>query len=412
MSERTEPSPQDVSNTPVSFVLDLGRALHTYGTPAHRLEDVLARVSKRLGLAGQFFATPTSLFAAFGRVEEQRMHLLRLDPGETDLERLVEVDRIGGEVIAGRLTPDAGSARIELAQSRPGRYGPVVHTLAFALTSAAAARFLGGGAREVAAAAAIGFAGGALDAIASRLPGWRRVSAPVAAALAAIIAYAASDLFGGMATSTAILGGLIVLVPGLTLTVAMADLSSRHLVAGTARLAGAAGAFLAIAFGVAIGGRIAAAWLGAPLTMEAVPLPAWTEWLALFVAPLTFTVLLRAHPAHAPAILAVGALAFMSGRAGATALGPELGIFVAAFVATAASNVQARAFNLPASLTLVPSLLLIVPGSVGFRSVASLLDSATLDGVETAFRMTILLAALVTGLFSAQIVVPARRWSE
>ena len=82
------------------------------------------------------------------------------------------------------------------------------------------------------------------------------------------------------------------------------------------------------------------------------------------------------------------------------------------FAAAAASNLQARLFDRPASITLVPSLLLIVPGSVGFRSIASLLDRATLDGVETAFRMTLMLAALVTGLFSAQIAVPARRWSE
>lgn len=410
------PSPDDLepaaASTRIGFILALGRALHAYGTPAHRLEDVLTRVARRLDVTGQFFATPTSLFAAFGRTEDQRMHLLRLEPGETDLERLAEVDRIGGDVIAGRLTPEAGSVRIEAAQSRPNRYGALVHVSAFALTSAAAARFLGGGAAEVATAAAIGLAAGTLDEVASRIHGWRRVAAPVAAALAALIAHAASRVFGGLAISTAIIGGLIVLIPGFTLTVAMAELSSRHLVAGTARLAGAAGAFLAIAFGVAIGGRLAAAALGAPLIAEAAALPAWTEWLALLAAPITFTVLMRAHPAHAPALLAVGALAFVAGRAGAAALGPELGIFVAAFVAAAASNVQARWFDRPASLTLVPSLLLIVPGSVGFRSIAALLDRATLDGVETAFRMTVLLAALVTGMFAAQIAVPARRWSE
>jgi uncharacterized membrane protein YjjP (DUF1212 family) len=412
MSHVPGSSEPPAASTRIGFILALGRALHAYGTPAHRLEDVLARVAHRLGVMGQFFATPTSLFAAFGRTEDQRMHLLRLEPGETDLERLADVDRIGGEVIAGRLTPEAGSARIEAAQSRPSRYGALVHVPAFALTSAAAARFLGGGAAEIAVAGLIGLAGGALDEIASRIAGWRRVAAPLAAALAAVIANVASGLLGGLAISTTILGGLIVLIPGFALTVAMAELSSRHLVAGTARLAGAAGAFLAIAFGVAIGGRIAAAAFGAPITMEPAPLPVWTEGVALLIAPLTFTVLMRAHPAHAPALLAVGALAFLAGRAGAAALGPEIGIFVAAFTAAALSNVQARLFDRPASLTLVPSLLLIVPGSVGFRSIAALLDRATLDGVETAFRMTVLLAALVTGMFTAQIAVPARRWSE
>jgi uncharacterized membrane protein YjjP (DUF1212 family) len=396
----------------VGFILDLGRALHTYGTPAHRLEQTLERAAHTFGIPGQFFATPTSLIAAFGRVEEQRTHLLRLDPGETDLERLAQVDRIGGDVIAGRLAPAEGSARIALAHSGPRRYGSLVRLLAFGLTSACAARFLGGGAKEVAVAGTIGLAGGLLDEIGGRIGGWRRVAAPLGAALAALIAYGLSSVLGGLAISTAILGGLIVLLPGLTLTIAMAELSSRHLVAGTARFAGALGAFLVIAFGVALGARVAAATFGAPLAAPPVPLPGWTEALALAIAALTFTVLLRAHPSHAPAILVVGAVAFVAGRASAAPLGPELAIFAAAFAAAATSNFQARIFDRPASVTLVPALLLIVPGSVGFRSLAALLDRATLDGVEAAFRMTIMLAALVTGMFAAQIVVPARRWSE
>ena len=31
----------------VGFVLRLGRALHAYGYPAHRLEEVLSRVAER-----------------------------------------------------------------------------------------------------------------------------------------------------------------------------------------------------------------------------------------------------------------------------------------------------------------------------------------------------------------------------
>src|SRR5262245_61378525 len=83
----------------VGFVLRLGRALHAYGTPSHRLEDTLVRVSDRLAVPGLFFATPTSIFASFGAVEQQHTHLLRLEPGDTNLEKLAAVDAIGGDVI-------------------------------------------------------------------------------------------------------------------------------------------------------------------------------------------------------------------------------------------------------------------------------------------------------------------------
>ena len=132
------------ANTPhdsrVGFVLRLGQALHTYGTPSHRLEDTLVRVSDRLEVPGQFFATPTSIFASFGAVEQQRTHLLRLEPGETSLEKLAAVDAIGGDVIAGHLSPAEGSAAIDAVVSMPSRYSPALTLIAFGLLSAAAAQ--------------------------------------------------------------------------------------------------------------------------------------------------------------------------------------------------------------------------------------------------------------------------------
>ena len=50
----------------IAFVLALARALHRYGTPAHRLEEALEIVGKDLGLKGEFFSTPTTIIASFG----------------------------------------------------------------------------------------------------------------------------------------------------------------------------------------------------------------------------------------------------------------------------------------------------------------------------------------------------------
>ncbi len=396
----------------VGFVLRLGRALHAYGTPSHRLEDTLVRVADQLEVPGQFFATPTSIFASFGAVEQQHTHLLRLEPGETNLEKLAAVDAIGGDVIAGRLTPVAGSAAIDAVVSMPPRYPAALTVLAFGLVSAAAARFLGGGLREIEVASLVGVVTGTLAIAAQRLPGWGRVFEPLAACVGGAVATLAVHAVGGAAFSIATVSGLLVLLPGLTLTIAMAELSARHLVAGTARLVGAIGAFLAIGFGVAVGSRLAQFAAGPVVPVVPVPLPLWTEGLALLIAPLAITVLLRARPSHAPSILGVGVVAFFAGRFGAAVLGPELGIVVASFAAAIASNVIARVFDRPVSITLVPALLLIVPGSVGFRSLASLVDRQTVSGIETAFRMVLMLSALVVGLFGAQAVAPSRRWSE
>jgi uncharacterized membrane protein YjjB (DUF3815 family) len=49
---------------------------------------------------------------------------------------------------------------------------------------------------------------------------------------------------------------------------------------------------------------------------------------------------------------------------------------------------------------------LLVPGSLGFQSLASLMGHDTLRGIEAAFRMSLVAAALATGLLFANVLLP------
>lgn len=395
----------------IEFVLDLGRALHAHGHPSHWLEAGMERASARLGLRGQFFTTPTSIFAAFGEQQRQQTRLLRVEPGELHLERVEQVLATGREVLAGRLTPAEGSRLLATQLASPPRWGVLSTTVAFALSGAAASRFLGGGAPETAAAAALGGVVALLAALAPRVAVVGRLFEPLAA-------FAVSLLAGLLATRVplsayvATVGAILVLLPGLTLTVAMAELSSRHLVSGTARLTGAGAQFLGLAFGVAMGARLAALAAGPPPLVTPAPLPMWTEVASLVIAPLAFTVLLRARPRDFPWLLAVGAGAYYAGRLATAYVGTELGAFTGAFTATALSNLLARRRRSSPTTTLVPSILLLVPGSIGFRSLTMLMNRDVLSGVETAFWMFVTAAALVAGMLMAGILVSAPPFAD
>jgi uncharacterized membrane protein YjjP (DUF1212 family) len=400
-----DPNEQDA----IGFILRLGKALHSYGYAAHRLEQVLDQATRRLALQGQFFSTPTSIFASFGPQEDQRTFLIRVEPGGVDLGRLATLDAVTIQVLHGGLSPAQGSIEIDRILESRDPYGQTVTTLAFGLASAAASRFLGGGLREIVVSCGIGLVIGVLALASGKLSQLGRVFEPVAAFAASLLAASVGHWIGPFSVYNATLAGLIVLVPGFTLTVAMTELSTRHLVSGTARLTGAFVLFLTIAFGVALGSRISAELVGAPLIAEIVPLPGWTELVALMAAPLAFTVLLRAQPKDAVWIVLAGIVAVIGGRVGARTLGLELGVFVGALLVGTASNLYARFVNRPATVTLVPGVLLLVPGSFGFRSLASLMDREVVLGVETAFRMILMAVALVAGILVSNIVAPPKR---
>jgi uncharacterized membrane protein YjjP (DUF1212 family) len=404
-TEYPEPDP-----AAVGFVMHLGRAMHSYGEASHRLEDILGALSDRLGLQGaQFFSQPTSLMASFGPVEFQRTYMLRVQPGDVDLRNLAAVHAVSLEVAQGHISPVEGSARIAAIAASPSPYGPFLTTLAFGGISGASCQLLGGGVREIVAGTVLGLGLRGFMLVAARVPRLGRVFEPLAALLVSGAAVALAHVGGPLSVLIATLAGLIVLLPGLTLTNALNELASRQLASGTARLSGAFITFLGLAFGVALGNRLATAAFGAPAAVQAGSLPGWAGLVALVVSPLCGVVLLKAAPRDIPWIVVGTAFGVGGGQVGAAALGVELGAFAGAFAVGLASSIYARLQNRPPAVVLVPGILLLVPGSVGFRGLTSLMERQTLAGIETAFSMMLTAVALVSGLLIAGVIAPERR---
>ncbi len=392
----------------VEFLIRLARALHSYGTPTHQIEGTLDAITARLGLRAQFLATPTSIMMSQGQTLDERVHLVRVEPGEQDLGRLAAVHDVARDVARGEIRPADGTTRLDAIETSPPPYRGIIRILAMGVSSAAAARFLGGGMPEIGVAGVIGLAIGLLGYFAERRRALGRLFEPLAAFVSSVLAVIAAHLVGPLSVYLATLAGIIILIPGFTLTVAVTELSNRHLVAGTARLFGAFTTLVVLAIGVAIGGTLMTTIMGPLPTTSPEALPDWTLAAALFVAPLGFSVLLKAMPRDVIWILLTCGLGFAGTRAGTVILGPELGVFVGAVVVGLAGSAYGNIAKRPAAILRVPGILLLVPGSIGFRGLTALLDKQVVPGVETAFRMITIAVALAAGLLIASVVSPSK----
>jgi len=388
-------------------VLKLARALHAYGYSAPRLEGILGATADRLGLHGhRFFSMPTQIMAAFGPESRQHTHLLRVEPGEVNLAKLASLEQVSLDVAHGRVSPREGMARIQNIVAAPSPYSPALVTLAFGVLSGTVCQFLGGGWHEIIVATALGLGLGLFALYAERHARISRVFEPLAAFLISAAAIGLARLVGPISVFVATLSGLIVLMPGLLLTTAITELSTRHLASGTLRMSSAFMTLLGIVFGVALGTRMGVAVFGAPVGQSAVALPGWTGIAAVLLAAASSAVILRADPRDAPWIVAAGVLGVAAGRFGASRLGLELGMFVAALGVALASSAYERWRRRPAPVVLVPGILLLVPGSVGYRSMAALMERNTVAGIDIAFTMILTAVSLVAGLLIAGVLVP------
>jgi uncharacterized membrane protein YjjB (DUF3815 family) len=91
------------------------------------------------------------------------------------------------------------------------------------------------------------------------------------------------------------------------------------------------------------------------------------------------------------------------------ALGAPFGVFVGGLVLSAGSNLYARLKHRPGALVREPGVLLLVPGSVGFRSVSDLLNNQIASGTHIAVLLVTLLISLVAGLLFGDLLIAPRR---
>lgn len=391
----------------IEFVLLLARALARYGTPAHRLEEAIGVICRDLALTVEVFTTPTTIIMSFGEPAELRTRMMRVEGGELDMDKLEQVDDLADDVAARKISPAEGVERLAQIAAQPRRFGRVLSTAVHAISVGAFAVFFGGSWRDVAMASAVGLSLGGLALVAKRSNEQARVFELVGAAFVAFVSTMVASVWP-ITPSLVTLAALIVLLPGMTLTVAITELATRHLIAGTARLVSAVIVLLQLVVGVALGERAALALVDVVPVVPA-GLPVWSQWVALCVSSIGMAIVVQAQPRAFGWILAASVVGYLGARLGVEWLGPEMGVLVGSFAACALGNTFARALQRPAQVVITPAILLLVPGSMGFRGMASLLGRDTITGVETVFEMFIVAIAIVAGLLVANATVSPRR---
>jgi uncharacterized membrane protein YjjP (DUF1212 family) len=407
-----DPSDENIDRQAAEFVVRLASALHSHGAATPDLEHDIDNIMKQLGLEGAVLAQPTGLFVSIGPPGNQQTSVVRVQPGEVNLEKLGCLDELAKRVARGEVSLAAGTRDVERIIAARPRYAVWLRCLCYGLASAAVCRFLGGGLPEIVVAGSIGLIIGVVAFLLSKTEQGLILVEPLAAAIASAVAVVAANVFTPLSLHEAILGGVISAVPGMLLTVAMIELATRNLVAGTARLAWVVLIFLEITFGIVLGLQTQRLFGANVINAVPVALPLWTEYLALLVAPLAFSVRFFARPRDIPWIVVACIVSYGGSRLGAYLFDPTLGGFVGAFCASAAANLFARITGRPAAVLLAPAILILVPGSIGFGSVSSFLERNVVSGVEAAFDMVLVAMSIVIGYLIGKAIVPSSKTRE
>lgn len=390
------------------FIIELGKALHRFGAAAQHAEGALSACAEKLIGGGDILVTPTAMMLAFPTPDGQDHHLIRLDSGGIDLGRLSAVDAIADRVLSLELTPAEGVLAIKEVISTPYSFNPLI-PLAFVTSSTVFCGVFGGSVKELLATAGFSFLLWVLSLCAQKSQRFSGLTDFLGAFMASLLAEITERMGFGIRSEMVTLSSLVVLIPGLSITVAMMELSTRNLIAGTARLAGASVELVRLVFGVILGHALAnlLPLSGTPaLVTSSALIP---EILVCLLASASFGILFHAAQKDFLAIMVVGVCSFFSAHWGAQFFHPQLGVFFGGMVLSALGNSFARLFQKPSLIVVIPGLLPLVPGSMGYRSLSYFFLKDISSGLEAFFLMLTVFIALVAGLAFGHLIVMPRR---
>ena len=399
----------------MQFVVEIARRLHQYGTSAPRLEDAIDAVSARLGLSCHSLSTPTSILFSFtGRGREANAlaevtQVIRVAPGTDDLRNLSLVNEIADRVTDGSIGIDEGFRRLAAIRDRPSRLRRVLEVLSFGIAAMAVAAVLDAAAADLLAAGGIGTLVGVFAVAGESRRRLKPAVEAICALIATLLATLVSVYLAPLHLNSVVLASLIVLFPGLTLTTAVRELSTQHLVSGMARFAGAMTTLVKLAFGTVVANQICGVLHLVPPASAAAPVPAWAQWLALVCGCFSFAVLFRAARRDVLLVAASAMLGYLITFYAGRQFTPQFGVFLAGLSMAALGNAFARSVGRPGSLVRVPGIIMLVPGSVGFKTLSLLAQREVFPGIDMAVSLVAILACLVAGLLFGDLLVPSRR---
>ncbi len=338
------------------------------------------------------------------------MQLDRMNPPEINLGNTAELYDIGNGLLEGEITTE--QAYLTLRSWQPKHLYPAwLQIICWGLTGGAVAVMLSASWPGTAVAAAISALTGLLVNKAGVVLREGGLEA-IAALFSTFLVFALNRFLPGLDVFVIIMSSLIVLIPGLGLTMAVTELSTNHLASGSARLSGALVTLLKLSLGVLIGTVVVGwfGWLSEPAS--AVHLsspPGWFRWPALLAAALSFGVLfsVRRKEFHIAVLAAI--VSYLISRVGVAAGGLEFGVLLASMSVAILANLYGRSFKQTGALIRVPGVILLVPGTIGYHGATALLLEGGANLTEISLLALRLLISLVGGLLFGNTLLPPRR---
>ncbi|KAJ2790726.1 pheromone-regulated protein prm10 [Coemansia linderi] len=409
-----------------NYLLVASRALMGFGAPLHRLEANLVAIAINLDVAATFAVLPGIILITFGDEDTRtsETYVVRMTPGY-DMHRLERTNRTIRRVLKGRISVGKGVKEIERILATPPLYPWWAMIMDYVVCSFfICPLFWSGSWRDAAISAMLGLIVGLLQLTAGRFANYANLFEVSSAFIVSFIAALLQDYvcFGTVSFS-----GIAMLLPGLALTTSIIEMASRNMITGTVRFIFAMCRCFMLGYGISVGSTLGTRVLGRSTSVDLLAdqmsstsglgncndgVNKYWWFLFLPVLSLSFNMSISAHWRQWPIMLIAGCLAYTVSYFSALseALAP-LAPAIAAFAMGLFANGMATFSNHRSAIEpILGGVQLLVPGSLGLRTVLAFITSSGNSSGNFLYDMFSTSLSIAVGLFlSGMVVFPNRK---
>ncbi|KAI1317284.1 hypothetical protein EDD11_008772 [Mortierella claussenii] len=393
------------------YVLRLARAMIRYGAPSHRLEDAIDHTARTLELNLQCVYMPNVMIVAFTDYETHtsETHLLKASAG-LDMYKFAQVHQVLKMVTHSSMPVEEAIMKLDAINTEKDLWPRWVNILSYALASfCTAPMFFKGNWVDAGVSFLIGGLVGLMNWLSEKVPSYSHICEIT---MSVLVAFVAEALHNQVCRSAVKMAGIVILLPGYTITCAILELSSRQMISGSVRLFYAIIFSLLLGYGLTIGASLwnlidpssvpAAVTGSCPETLDA-------KWNILFVPifALSLNVWLKAHPRQWVLATILSVLGYMVSYSTVTWAGArtEVSSALASFSIGFVGNVYQRVTHQLTFQAVVCAVFFLVPGSMGLKGAMAWFTDDMAGGVNFALQMVITAIAISVGLFASALVV-------
>ena len=391
------------------FVTQLVSQAHEYGVSSIRLQDLMSQLPQLFGFHGAMLVAPPFIFFEFWRKgdSEPSRATLRLPEATFDLSKLSELGLLINDLTDGKVPIDEGTARLKQIDNLQPPYKNSIVALGYALCGAGFAVLLSANWNDVFFAALLSLVVYAITLTAGRSQ-WLANRVNFAAALvASILANLLALLFPGSNAFIVSLCAVIILIPGLSLTLGTAELASKIVISGINRLVDAITITFILVIGNAMGSSLVRAIWPVPTPEPTINRPLWMLFISIVVLMLGLTFVFKVRLVDLVWVVLAGELAYASVLIGGQ-LGNWQGSFFGALILGLYTSLFVYRLHRPGSVVMLPGIMILVPGVAAYFGLNTLQTSGIVGALPAAWGVLTQIVAIMGGLFVAASIVPQK----